>query len=81
VRLIVVCVLLVLILGGCGEAVRTSDAPTTPAPVRTYEPISLIVTPTPWGVSPLPTAEAARVFVWPSNGRPSLLFIYDDSAT
>jgi hypothetical protein len=80
-RLTVLFVTLMLILGRCGDGARNPSNASLPEPIPTFEPISLIVTPTPWGVSPLPTAEASRVFVWPSNGRPSLVFIYDDSAT
>ncbi len=44
-------------------------------------PVSLAVEPRLWSTAPLPTAEAARVFVWPANGKPSLIFVYDDAVT
>ena len=80
---VLICALL-LLLTGCqaltGDRSGSLAAdPGEPTPV--FEPISLIVTPTPWSVAPLPTAEAARVFVWPAPGKPSLIFVYDDAAT
>lgn len=72
---------LLLTLVACGES-PPSSALAVPDAAPTFEPISLIVTPTPfWSVAPLPTAEAARIFKYPSDGRPSLIFVYDDSAT
>ena len=67
------------LLAGCvGASLNQETADPTP----TFEPISLVVTPTPpYSVAPLPTAEAGRVFQWPSNGKPSLVFVYDDAAT
>ena len=66
------------VLAGCvGASVNQEAADPTP----TFEPISLVVTPTPgFSVAPLPTAEAGGVFQWPSNGKPSLIFVYDDAA-
>ena len=67
-----------LLLAGCVGAAPPLTADPTPA----FDPISLVVTPTPaYSVATLPTAEAGRVFDWPSNGKPSLVFVYDDSAT
>lgn len=74
---------LTLTLTGCLGAPLSPGAVTdAPEPTPTFAPISLIVTPTPfWSTAPLPLAEAAQVFKYPDNGKPSLLFIYDDSAT
>lgn len=67
-----------LLLLGCVGAALPSTADPTP----TFAPISLVVTPTPpYSVAPLPTADAGRVFAWPDNGKPSLIFVYDDAAT
>ena len=71
--------LLGVLLAGCVGASLNQE---TADPIPTFEPLSLVVTPTPpYSVAPLPTAEAGRVFQWPSNGKPSLVFVFDDSPT
>lgn len=72
-------ILLSSLLAGCiGASVNQEAADATP----TFEPISLVVTPTPgYSIAPLPTAEAGRVFQWPNHGKPSLVFVFDDAAT
>lgn len=76
---IIVLLLLGSMLVGCVGASVNEEAPdATPS----FEPLSLVVTPTPgYSIAPLPTAEAGRVFQWPSNGKPSLVFVFDDAAT
>ena len=72
-------ILLSGLLAGCVGASLNQE---TAEPTPTFEPISLVVTPTPgYSIAPLPTAEAGRVFQWPSNGKPSLVFVFDDAAT
>ena len=71
--------LLVGLLAGCVGGSANQEAAD---PIPTFAPLSLVVTPTPpYSVAPLPTAEAGRVFQWPSNGKPSLVFVFDDSPT
>ncbi|MCW5879543.1 MAG: hypothetical protein KIS91_01165 [Anaerolineae bacterium] len=67
-------------LAGCAGGV-TDASPDVADAGSTLVPLSLAVEPTPWSAAPLPTAEAARVFTWPANGKPSLIFVYDDAAT
>lgn len=69
-----------VVLAGCAGGTNNAPGPASDS-APTLAPLSLIVEPTPWSATPLPTAEAARVFNWPSNGRPSLIFVYDDAAT
>lgn len=76
---LVVTISLLLALAGCMGATLPATGPTPEPPP--FVPLSLIVEPTPWSVSPLPTVEAAGVFQWPSNRQPSLIFVFDDGAT
>lgn len=70
-----------LVLASCmGATLPAPDAAPTLEP-PSFVPLSLVVEPTPWSAAPLPMAEAQRVFRWPSDGRPSLVFVFDDAAT
>ncbi|MFN8470626.1 MAG: hypothetical protein U0822_00270 [Anaerolineae bacterium] len=63
---------LLLCLAGCAAAsAPASDATQNDAP-------ALLVSPTSFATTPLPHADAERVFRWPTSGVPSLIFVYDD---
>lgn len=73
---------LVMLAAGClGSPAASVEDAADDAPVANFEPLSLVRDPESMSVAPLPRPEAERVFRWPGDERPSLIFVYDDGAT